>query len=131
MFSITYIDTRQRRALIEVNSFREEFMTDSDITPKKLEEFWIEELNNIKEENTAVLPSILNGGIIGRAWVVWKDNETAYIQDMLFPEGLKLGAGSIPERVTESEDGYSISEWSTDLESIMEFLDRKGQIQTQ
>ena len=129
MFSITHIDQPSRRALIEVDSFREEFESSGDLSPQEFEDLWVKELKKIKEKESLVLPYWIKDGIASRAWIIWKEEKKAYIQDVLLTEGYEYAIESAPERETETEDGYRISEWSTDITSIISFLNRREQNQ--
>lgn len=122
MFSISHTNNQKRIAVIEIGSFREEFQSDGDLSPAALDDLWFEQLKSLSHKNSVVLPCRIQNGIISRGWVIWKEKQQAYIQDMLFPDGRRLGDDPVPERETQTEDGYGISEWSIDMECIEKFL---------
>lgn len=129
MFSIQHTDTQRRRAVIQIDSFKEEFESSGDLLPNSLDELWKNELTKLRRRTSIVLPCWIRNGIVSRGWVIWKDNEKAHIQDMLFPDGFTFGKGRVPKRVTVTEEGLEVSEWTTEIESIESFLSQKGQNQ--
>lgn len=68
---------------------------------------------------------------IRRAWILYREQQTVYIQDRLFvgPQHKAVfdeaeHLVSIGPRETVADDGSRISEWKTDLAAIQAFLKR-------
>jgi hypothetical protein len=53
------------------------------------------------------------------AWFIYRDGGSCFVQQILSPDGT-FDSHSVRE--TETEDGERISEWTTSLDAISEFL---------
>ena len=62
------------------------------------------------------------------AWVFYRDGQVCHIQQRFFLDGVPVGSNlhtdrdRVPPRCVVTDDGERVSEWSTSMEAIEQFL---------
>jgi hypothetical protein len=107
--------TGERLGQICIGNFSEKFVC--SLTPvEKLESNWTNQLRSLIEGAYSV--ALLHDSRF--AWIVYREDRKCFVQ-----QALSLTGGFIEHldcRVTKTEDGEPISEWSTTIEEISEFI---------
>jgi hypothetical protein len=105
----------QRLGEIVVGDFQEVFPCHSDDLAG-LEDRWRERLRSLIEGDSVIIlqhdPRF--------AWVVYRDGGDCHIQERLSIDG---SFANLTPRVTRTEDGRRVSEWTTTVTAIRQFLD--------
>lgn len=109
---------------ITIGNFKEMFEVSlRDNSVQKTMAQWTEELKKLLDGAHAV--AIRTQAL--RAWILYRHDDTVYVQDQLIVDGWggTLGADGeiikLPRRKTVTSDGDPISEWETTIEAIRVF----------
>ena len=107
--------TDERLGQICIGDFSEKFVC--SLAPvEKLESNWANQLRSLIEGTYSV--ALVHDPRF--AWIVYRENRKCFVQQVLSLTG--EFKEYLDHRVTKTEDGEQISEWSTTIEEISEFL---------
>ncbi|MBK8475896.1 MAG: hypothetical protein IPL39_06165 [Opitutaceae bacterium] len=127
LFFIQFTDRRKRLARLQAGSFSEAFRVQGAASTTAVEAVWLRELAALLgRKKKVVLPVVSEADSVSRAWVVYRLDDKAMIQDRQFPAGFDPEKGRIPEHESVTADGERIAEWPVRLADIADFLRRKA-----
>lgn len=127
LFFIQFTDRRKRLARLQAGSFSESFRVQAAAATTAVEAVWLRELAALLgRKKKVVLPVVGEAHSVSRAWVLYRQDDKAMIQDRLFPAGFDPEKGRIPEHASVTADGERICEWPVRLADIADFLRRKA-----
>ncbi len=123
MFSIRILSSiqndvdGQRLGEIAIDGFTERFACCRvDVSVNELDRVWRAELRNLV--NGAAAVALAHDPRF--AWVIYRNGQSCFVQQAFSPDG--DFRDHLASRTTVTEDGQSVSEWTTDVSSIAQFL---------
>lgn len=107
----------QRLGEITIDDFEEQFACNPvDIAIDQMETHWRHQLAKIVRGETVV--ALVRDPRF--AWIIYREGDQCFVQERLSLDG---NFKRIGPRKTQTEDGHSVSEWTTTVSAIRQFID--------
>jgi hypothetical protein len=122
MFSIRLLPPSQcglngeRLGEISINGFTERFAChQAEVTLDEMEISWRRQIRQVIESTSAV--ALVHDPRF--AWIIYREGDKCFIQQKLSLDG---NFRHLASRRTETEDGQAVSEWSTSVAELKQFV---------